>query len=119
MRDTRRAKIEKTLKSKNLSKRLPHHSNASGLTTRQWPGAGRKHGTVNRFSEELLAKASQSGTLPVEHLFEVMPNRSIDTRLRINADNATAPYVYQRLLAISVDLTAPDVTHGEWLKSLA
>ena len=80
---------------------------------------GRKPGTVNRFSEELLAKASQSGTLPVEYLLEVMRNRSIDTRLKIDAANAAAPYVHQRLSAISVDLTAPDVTHGEWLKSLA
>lgn len=83
------------------------------------PGAGRKRGTLNRFSKELVAKASESGTLPVEYLLEVMRDQSLDTRLRIDAARAAAPYVHQKLSAISVDVTTPDVTHEEWLKSLA
>ena len=82
------------------------------------PGAGRKPGTLNRFSKELLAKASESGTLPVDYLLEVMRDQSLDTRLRIDAAKAAAPYVHQKLSAISVDLATPDVTHEEWLKSL-
>ena len=82
------------------------------------PGAGRKPGTINRFSKDLLEKASQSGLLPVEYMLGVMRDESLDTRLRIDAAKAAAPYVHQKLSAISVDVTTPDVTHEEWLKSL-
>ena len=83
------------------------------------PGAGRKPGTINRFSKDLLEKASQSGLLPVDYLLGVMRDESLDTRLRIDAAKAAAPYVHQKLSAISVDVTTSDVTHEEWLKSLA
>ena len=82
-------------------------------------GAGRKPGTINRFSKDLLDKAAQSGQLPVDYMLGVMRDESLDTRLRIDAAKAAAPYVHQKLSAISVDLTTPDVTHEEWLKSLA
>ena len=82
------------------------------------PGAGRKPGTINRFSKDLLEKASQSGLLPVDYMLGVMRDESLDTRLRIDAAKAAAPYVHQKLSAISVDLTTPDVTHEEWLKTL-
>lgn len=81
-------------------------------------GAGRKPGTINRFSKDLLDKAAQSGQLPVDYLLEVMRDQSLDTRLRIDAAKAAAPYVHQKLSAISVDLTTPDVTHEEWLEGL-
>ena len=83
------------------------------------PGAGRKPGTINRFSKDLLEKASQSGLLPVDYMLGVMRDESLDSRLRIDAAKAAAPCVHQKLSAISVDLTTPDVTHEEWLKSLA
>ena len=83
------------------------------------PGAGRKPGTINRFSKDLLDKAAQSGQLPVDYMLGVMRDESLDTRLRIDAAKAAAPYVHQRLSAISVDVTTPDVTHEEWLKTLA
>ena len=82
-------------------------------------GAGRKPGTINRFSKDLLDKAVQSGQLPVDYLLEVMRDQSLDTRLRIDAAKAAAPYVHQKLSAISVDLAKPDVTHEEWLESVA
>ena len=52
-------------------------------------------------------------------MLEIMRDQSNDTRLRIDAAKAAAPYVHQKLSAISVDLTTPDVTHEEWLKTLA
>ena len=81
-------------------------------------GAGRKPGTINRFSKDLLDKAAQSGQLPVDYMLEVMRDQSNDTRLRIDAAKAAAPYVHQKLSAISVDLAKPDVTHEEWLTAL-
>ena len=83
------------------------------------PRAGRKPGTINRFSKDLLEKASQSGLLPVDYMLGVMRDESLDSRLRIDAAKAAAPYVHQKLSVISVDVTTPDVTHEEWLKSLA
>ena len=83
------------------------------------PGAGRKPGSLNRFSEALLAKASQSGTLPVEYLLETMRDQSLATWLRIDAAKAAAPCVHHKLSTISVDVTRPEVTHEEWLESVA
>ena len=82
-------------------------------------GAGRKPGVINRFSRDLLERAAQSGQLPVDYILEVMRDKSLDTRLRIDAAKAAAPYVHQKRTAISVDVTTPDVSHEEWLKSLA
>ena len=52
-------------------------------------------------------------------MLEIMRDQSNDTRLRIDAAKAAAPYVHQKLSAISVDLITPGVSHEEWLKSLA
>ena len=83
------------------------------------PNAGRKPGSLNRFNRELLERAMEGGQLPLDYMLEVMRDQSLDTRLRIDAAKAAAPYVHQKLTAISVDLTKPDVTHEEWLKTLA
>ena len=56
--------------------------------------------------------------MPLDYMLEIMRDQSLDTRLRIDAAKAAAPYVHQKLSAISVDLATPDVTHEEWLKSL-
>ena len=83
------------------------------------PNAGRNPGTLNRFNRELLERAVEGGQLPLDHMLEIMRDQSLDTRLRIDAAKAAAPYVHQKPSAISVDRTAPDVTHEEWLKTLA
>ena len=82
-------------------------------------GAGRKRGGINRFSRDLLEKAAQGGQLPVDYMLEVMRDQSLDTRLRIDAAKAAAPYVHQKLSAISVDVTTPELTHEQWLKTLS
>ena len=64
-------------------------------------------------------KATQLDTLPIGCLLGVMHDEALELRLRIYAAKAAAPYVHQRLSATSVELTASDVTHEEWLKSLA
>jgi len=52
-------------------------------------------------------------------MLEVMRDESLGIRLRIDAAKAAAPYVHQRLSAFAVDLTTSEVTHEEWLQSLA
>ena len=81
-------------------------------------GAGRKLGGINRFSRDLLEKAAQGGQLPVDYMLEVMRDQSLDTRPRIDAAKAAAPYIHQKLSAISVDLARPEGTHEEWLEGL-
>ncbi len=51
-------------------------------------------------------------------MLEIMRDQSLDPRLRIDAAKAAAPYVHQKLSAISIDLAKPEVTHEEWLKTL-
>ena len=82
------------------------------------PNAGRKPGTLNRFNRELLERAIEGGQLPLDYMLEIMRDQSLDPRLRIDAAKAAAPYVHQRLSAISIDLAKPEVTHEEWLKTL-
>jgi hypothetical protein len=74
---------------------------------------------LNRFNRELLERANEGGQLPLDYMLETMRDQSLDTGLRIDAAKTAAPYVHQRLSAISVDVTAPEFTHEEWLKSLA
>ena len=83
------------------------------------PNPGRKPSTLNRFNRELVERAMEGGQLPLDYMLEIMRDQSVDTRLRIDAAKAAAPYVHQKLSAVSVDLATPDVTHEEWLKSLA
>jgi hypothetical protein len=74
---------------------------------------------LNRFNRELLERANEGGQLPLDYMLETMRDQSLDTGLRIDAAKTAAPNVHQRLSAISVDVTAPEFTHEEWLKSLA
>lgn len=79
------------------------------------PNAGRTRGTVNRFNRKLLGRANEGGQLPLDYMLEIMRDQFLDTWLRIDAAKAAAPYVRQKLSAISVDVTAPEFTHEEWL----
>ncbi len=54
----------------------------------------------------------------LDYMLEIMRNQSLDTRLRIDAAQAAAHYVHQKLSAISADLAKPDVSHEKWLKTL-
>lgn len=81
-------------------------------------GSGRKAGSTNRYSKELLSQAMQEGDLPVHYLLSVMRDKSLDTRLRIEAAKAAAPYLHHKLASMQVDLTVQEMTHEEWLASL-
>ena len=52
-------------------------------------------------------------------MLEIMRDQPLDTRLRIYAAQAAAPYVHQKLSAISIDLAKRDVSYEERLKTLA
>ena len=76
-------------------------------------------GTLNRSNCELLERAIKGGQLPLDYMLEIMRDQSVDTRLRIDAAKAAAPYVHQKLSVILVALTTSEVSDEESLKTLA
>ena len=83
------------------------------------PNAGRELGTMIRFNRGLLERTNEGGQSPLDYMLEMIRDQFLDTRLRIDAAKGRCPCVHQKPSAISVDLTTPDVTHEECLKSLA
>lgn len=82
------------------------------------PGAGRKPGSRDKFSAEMLKEAAETGELPLEYLLGVMRDESNPIELRVNAAKVAAPYVHPKLSAITVDMTMAEMTHEEWLATL-
>ena len=82
-------------------------------------GAGRKRGSVNRASKKLVEMATASGQLPLEYFLEIMRDETQDTRTRIEAAKLAAPYVHQRLSTVEVHAEHYEMTHEEWINSLA
>lgn len=81
-------------------------------------GAGRKAGSTNRFSKELLARAESEGDLPVDYLLSVMRDETLETRIRVDAAKAAAPYLHHKLASVAVNVSAVELSHEDWLRSL-
>ena len=71
-------------------------------------GAGRKIGSTNRFSKQLLDKAKESGQLPLDFLLGVMRDSSTQLNYRMEAAKAAAPYVHHKLTSTSISLSSGD-----------
>ena len=85
------------------------------------PGAGRKIGSINRFSRETLDQARATGELPLDYFLTVMRDAELDTRTRLDAAKAAAPYLHHKLSSTSIDVwssTSKQLTHEEWLTSI-
>ena len=81
-------------------------------------GAGRKVGSTNRFSKDLLKRAQAEGELPVDYLLTVMRDNAEDTRIRLDAAKAAAPYLHHRLASIALNVQAAELSHEDWLLEL-
>lgn len=81
-------------------------------------GSGRKLGSTNRFSVKALEDAAKAGDLPLDYLLTVMRNPNEETRVRMDAAKAAAPYLHHRLNSITVDVREPEMTHEDWLMRL-
>ena len=81
-------------------------------------GAGRKQGSTNKFSKELLARAKTEGDLPIDYLLAVMRDVSQDTRIRLEAAKVAAPYCHHKLAAVSLNVAHCEMSHEEWLSTL-
>ena len=81
-------------------------------------GAGRKLGSTNRFSKDLLKRSRAEGELPVDYLLSVMRDNNEDTRIRLDAAKTAAPYLHHRLSSVALSVQATELSHEEWLQML-
>lgn len=66
------------------------------------PGAGRKPGSPNKKTAELIKAVAESGVTPLDYMLTVMRNDLGDPRERLNAAVSAAPYVHAKLASIEV-----------------
>lgn len=77
-------------------------------------GAGRKPGSPNKKTSEVVRKAEESGIMPLEFMLNIMrsgtpnaemtPQECIDfAALRFEAAKAAAPYLHPKLSSIEVN----------------
>ena len=81
-------------------------------------GAGRKPGSINRFSKQTLDRVTRAGILPVDYLLSVMRDDAFSTAERLDAAKAAAPYLHHKLTTQSLSVAAAGISHEEWLASL-
>lgn len=63
-------------------------------------GAGRKAGSPNKRTAEMVAKAEASGLTPLEYMLDVLRNAGADPKDRMWAAEKAAPYVHARLASV-------------------
>ena len=76
------------------------------------PGAGRKRGGANRATEEAIARASETGEMPLDFLLRIMRDDGADEVKRIDCAKAAAPYLHAKLANIDANVTG-DITLGQ------
>ena len=70
-------------------------------------GAGRKPNTPNKRTAEIQQAVEQSGLTPLEYMLHVMRNEGFETRDRMTAAVAAAPYVHAKLSSVELAGTGP------------
>lgn len=63
-------------------------------------GAGRKKGSKNKKTIDLLASVAKQGVTPLQFMLAIMNNPKKSPALRADMAKAAAPYVHARLGAI-------------------
>lgn len=81
-------------------------------------GAGRKPGTPNRKTSEVLARALEQGLTPVEYMLNTMRDDSADPKERQWAAEKAAPFVHPRPAPTprTVEIDLPDISTVEDIK---
>ena len=65
-------------------------------------GAGRKVGTRNKRTAELIASIEETGETPLEFMLGVMRNVKLSSDTRLDAAKSAAPYVHAKLQSLEV-----------------
>ena len=74
---------------------------AKGIKT-----GGRKKGSLNKRTKEIMDKAAESGPLPLAYMLEVMRDEDALPTRRDDMAKAAAPYIHPKLS--STELTGKD-----------
>jgi hypothetical protein len=80
------------------------------------PGAGRKPGSKNKKSAELIAEIEATGETPLEFMLRVMRDKAKPWADRMEMAKAAAPYVHAKLS--SVEMNAHVTNHESALDEL-
>ena len=80
-------------------------SNMRGMKT-----GGRKKGSLNKRTRELLAHATAGGELPLDYMLQIMRGEEAETSRRDEMAKAAAPFLHPRLAAVERTQTPPDLS---------
>ncbi|WP_425419620.1 hypothetical protein [Oricola indica] len=82
------------------------------------PGAGRKKGSPNVKSAEVIASAMEAGITPVEYMLGIMRDETKDAKDRAWAAEKAAPFVHPRPAPVprTVEIDLPDIATTEGIK---
>ena len=78
------------------------------------PGAGRKRGSRNKRTLELVKMVEKSGLTPVNYMLSVMRDKSVERKERLDAAKAVAPYIHARLASSEVDIRSDKQSASEY-----
>ena len=81
------------------------------------PGSGRKPGSPNKRTAEVVKAVEESGMTPLEYMLSVMRNELNEPRERLSAAAQAAPYVHAKLS--SIEMNAKVTNHEASLDDLA
>ena len=74
---------------------------AKGIKT-----GGRKKGSLNKRTKEIMDKAAASGPLPLAYMLQVMRDEQAESQRRDDMAKAAAPYIHPKLA--STEMTGKD-----------
>ncbi len=107
-------------KKENIAEGSEKKSSCIKITTGQRggkrEGAGRKPGSRNKKSAELIAAVEQSGETPLQFMLRVMRDPKKPWGDRMEMAKAAAPYVHAKLA--SVEVNAHVTNHESALEEL-
>lgn len=63
-------------------------------------GAGRKRGSLSQRTQEIVAKASEDGILPLEYLLKTLRDENQSHDERFKAAVSAAPYMHPKLASV-------------------
>lgn len=88
------------LKATTTNKAVVEKKSVYGQNGGARPGAGRKKGTPNKKTKELIAAVEATGITPLDYMLAVMRDEAKDLPTRMDAAKSAAPYVHAKLASI-------------------
>jgi len=64
--------------------------------------SGRKIGSANVKTREIADRCAESGLTPLEYMLQVLRDETLETRERMGAAAAAAPYIHAKLSSVEL-----------------